>query len=164
MHKLYVTTPARRKRHRQYSKSIKTRTNYMKFNQSAGKSVRASYDWFTSHCMKKWRDFCKPIMLYDTQMKTTLSINIIAVEAKYYWLESWLGTLLYSKTGATPWITSVCSYISHLVPRAFFPFRWTRDEKWSSCLCLRYCASENQIDQALRILNPIHPTAFLDDC
>jgi len=41
------------------SEPIKTRSNYMKLTQSAGKRVRTSHDWFgfTSDWMKKWREF-----------------------------------------------------------------------------------------------------------
>ena len=148
----------------------------MKFTQSAGKSVRASLfliAWksgasFVSQSCNVFD--AKPIILYDTQMKTTLSINIRRSSGKIFIVKILVRKYIYSETGATPWIISVFHILlvsAHISPILFperFPFRWTRDEKWSSCSSLRYCASENQFDQALRMLYPIHSTAFLDDC
>ena len=44
--KTKVITLANHRGHRQSSEPIKTRSNYMKLTQSAGKRVRVSQDWF----------------------------------------------------------------------------------------------------------------------
>ena len=44
--KTKVITLANHRGHRQSSEPIKTRSNYMKLTQSAGKRVRVSHDWF----------------------------------------------------------------------------------------------------------------------
>ena len=69
--KTKVITLANHRRHRQSSEPIKTRSNYMKLTQRAGKRMRVSRDWFwfTSDWLKKWRDFFKPIV-WRTKRKT----------------------------------------------------------------------------------------------
>ena len=44
--KTKLITLANQKGHRQYSEPIKTRSNYMQLTQSAGKCMRARYNWF----------------------------------------------------------------------------------------------------------------------
>ena len=63
--KTKVITLANQKERRQSSKPSKTRSNYRKPMQSAGKCARASHEphgfRFTSDCLKKWRENFEPI-------------------------------------------------------------------------------------------------------
>ena len=74
--KTKAITLANHRGHRQSSEPIKTRSNYMKLPQSAGKRewVRIGFG-FTSDWMKKWLEFFKPIM-WRTKPKTNCLLTL----------------------------------------------------------------------------------------